>query len=94
MNIDRAKSELMQIYGFLSPDKQQAIDTYINDHRQLEADNTMLVLDYTATIRAIRTEIDNLRYANLINAVDNERVIDVALEIIDKHMGGNNDDNN
>lgn len=29
MTIARAKSELMQIYGMLSPDKQRAIDTLV-----------------------------------------------------------------
>lgn len=30
MTIAQAKSELMQIYGALSPDKQRAIDTLVN----------------------------------------------------------------
>lgn len=30
MTIERAKSELIQIYGALSPDKQRAIDTLVN----------------------------------------------------------------
>ena len=29
MTIEQAKSELMQIYGALSPDKQRAIDTLV-----------------------------------------------------------------
>ena len=31
MTIEQAKSELMQIYGALSPNKQQAIDTLVDD---------------------------------------------------------------
>ena len=36
MNIDRAKAELMQIYGFLSPDKQMAIDTAVKVMKSVE----------------------------------------------------------
>lgn len=34
MTIERAKSELMQIYGALSPDKQRAIDTLVNNSQE------------------------------------------------------------
>ena len=37
-------------------------------------------------LQEIRQEIDNIRNDTLINHVDNNRVVDVALEIIDKHI--------
>lgn len=34
MTLEQAKSELMQIYGMLSPDKQRAIDTLVNNSQE------------------------------------------------------------
>lgn len=45
MTIEQAKSELMQIYGALSPDKQRAIDTLIKIEPCEDAISRQAVLD-------------------------------------------------
>lgn len=45
MTVAQAKSELMQIYGMLSPDKQRAIDTVVKMEPCEDAINRQAVLD-------------------------------------------------
>ena len=51
MTIEQAKSELMQIYGALSPNKQQAIDTLIKMEPRIEHCKDCKYFEYDSVAR-------------------------------------------
>lgn len=98
MTIEQAKSELMQIYGALAPNKQIAIDTLIKASiKSQERDSTtkasitMMRLDYEARLRAdmvemldiVRAEIAELSHYYPMGR-DYKIAIARCLEVIDK----------
>ena len=76
MTTERAISEVMQIYGYLSPDKQQALDVLIQTIEDL--DKMKDVLD------KIKRDISAIDTDGNPNAI---HTIHKALQIIDKYRG-------
>lgn len=69
MTIAQAKSELMQIYGALSPNKQQAIDTLVNIEPCEDAIRRQAVLD-AITANCIWENEYNLTSSRIKKAVE------------------------
>ena len=57
----------------------------------LEGFNSGTEVQFEADVKVleeIKDEINNIRHQHLFNSVSNETVIDVVLEVLDKHIGG------
>lgn len=83
MTKERAISEVMQIYGYLSPDKQQALDVLIQATKDLDKMQSVL--------NEIRAEIEEVVNENEAIDSNNSRAQNIGLmwvlQIIDKYRG-------